>query len=250
MEPSNVILISIFIFIVAILYSSVGHGGASGYLAVLSFFSVLPNEMATTALLLNILVSAIAFLAYKRSGHFSFSFILPFLITSIPAAFIGGMMHITHGTYYLLLAFALLLAALRMVLPLSTKDKVKPETTPKQHVAFVTGSGIGLLSGIVGVGGGIFLSPVLILMKWADPKRTAAVSAFFILINSISGLCGRYFGHTLELGSIWFLLPAAFIGGLIGSYVGANIFSSLMLRRTLGVVLVVAAIKSLLKFLV
>ncbi len=244
---STIVLISVLLFFVSILYSSVGHGGASGYLAILSFFSFSPNEMATTALILNILVSGIAFYFYMKAGYFSFKLTLPFTLTSIPAAFIGGVLHISNEIYYLLLAIALIFAAIRMVMPSNEKDIKSNIKLPKYPITLTSGASIGLLSGIIGVGGGIFLSPIMILMRWAGTKETSATAAFFILVNSIAGLAGRYTHNDIRIEVLLPFIIVALIGGCIGSYMGAHKFSSLALRKILSVVLLIAAIKSITK---
>ena len=244
---TTILFISILLLIVSALYSSVGHGGASGYLAVLSFFTFTPNQLATTALILNIVVSGISFFSYYRAGHFLFKSAYPFIIASVPAAFLGGMMHITNKTYYFLLSCVLIFAAIRMLLPLNEKPG-ENLSLPRTPITIITGGSIGMLSGIVGIGGGIFLSPLMILMKWASTKKTSAVAAFFILVNSTSGLCGRYFGDTIEFQSMLPFIVATFIGGLAGSYSGANFLSSISLRRILAVVLCIASVKLIIKY--
>ncbi|MBI4055379.1 MAG: sulfite exporter TauE/SafE family protein [Elusimicrobia bacterium] len=232
------------IFLVALAYASVGHGGASGYLAVLALFGFSPKEMAPSALALNLLVSATAFLAYWRSGFFDRRLFWPFAVASIPAAFLGGMLPVPLGLYSGLLMAALLFAAFRLALastPLrSEEEMVHP---PRLCLALPVGGGIGLLSGMVGVGGGIFLSPVLLLMRWADARRTAAVSACFIWVNSAAGLYGHLSRSGLDVVSLWPLVVAAFFGGLIGSHLGAQRFGEIALRRVLAAVLVVTAFK-------
>ncbi len=245
MEPY---ILPLLVFLVAILYSSVGHGGASGYLAVLSLIGTTdPGQMATTALILNILVAGIAFLTFNKSGHFSFKLSWPFIIASIPAAFIGGTYSIRGSTYFLLLGIALILAAARMALFL--KPSKEPETTGYAPVAAMLpiGAGIGFLSGVVGIGGGVFLSPIIILMRWAGAKQTAAVSAFFILVNSAAGLIGRSVTGGIEFGPLAPLLAAAIAGGFVGSHLGAGRISWVVLRRTLAVVLIAASVKLLQK---
>lgn len=237
------------IFIVAVLYSSVGHGGASGYLAVLSFFTVAPKEMATTALVLNLVVAGIAFVAYSRAGHFNWRLTWPFLLTSIPTAFIGGMLHITERTYFLLLAAVLVFAAYRMLFSLKQENDAVSFQSPQIPIALTSGLGIGLLSGAVGVGGGIFLSPLMILFKWADPKVTSATSACFILANSLSGLGGRLLTGNFALGDLVSLILAGLLGGWLGSHYGANKLSSAMLRRILALVLVIASFKLFIKYI-
>jgi uncharacterized membrane protein YfcA len=234
--------ISVIIFFVAALYSSVGHGGASGYLAVLSFFSIAPQLISTTALVLNVLVSGIAFFSFARGGHFSIRLTWPFIAASIPAAFLGGILKVADHTYYLLLALALIVAAVRLVrLGVSTEGAMMRELTLR--VALPTGAGIGLLSGMIGIGGGIFLSPLMQFMRWADIKQISATAACFILANSLAGLAGRTTNTSFHIGSLWILLIAAFAGGCFGSYTGARILLSLTLRRILAIVLLLAALK-------
>ncbi len=247
MEFTTLLILSILVMIVAVLYSSVGHGGASGYLAVLSFFTVAPAVMSSTALLLNVLVAGLGTYAFYRARHFSLRLAWPFVIASVPAAFIGGLMSISEKVYFLLLAVILLIAAYRMAIVLNGGSSDSGGAPVRLAVALPSGGGIGLLSGIVGVGGGIFLSPLMILLKWAGTKQTAAVSAAFIVVNSLAGLGGRFVRGGLEFGSLWMLVLAAFAGGLIGSHLGANRFSSMTLRRLLAIVLVIAAVKLLLK---
>ncbi len=240
---AHILLLIPLILIVAFLYSSVGHGGASGYLAVVSLVltTLAPRELSTTALLLNLVVAGVASLAYWRAGHFRPRLLLPFLITSIPAAFLGGRLDIPAATYGLLLAGALIFAAVRLALPAPASSGA-PRTIPL-GLALLIGAGIGLLSGIVGVGGGIFLSPLMVLFLWADPKQTAAVSAPFIWINSLSGLLGRLAAGTLATGPVLLLVAPAFVGGLLGSWLGASRLSGLVIRRLLASVLAIAALK-------
>lgn len=243
---SEILLISALIFVVAALYSSIGHGGASGYLAVMAFFQLAPAEMKTTALILNILVAGIASIEYYRAGHFSFKLTWPFIVASIPAAFLGGMLHISNKVYGILLGIALVVAALRLAmaaLPRQTPDDQRDVPLP---MALPTGAGVGLLSGLVGIGGGIFLSPIIILMKWADTKRTSATAAVFIVVNSLAGLSGHLASGKDMVGVAALpLLATALFGGMIGAHWGANRFSSIALRRILAVVLITASVKML-----
>ncbi len=229
---------------VAFCYSSVGHGGASGYLGVLSFFVFNPRELSTTALLLNILVSATATFSYKKAGHFRLHLLYPFLLTSIPFSFLGGTLKISLKLYSLILAFALIVAAIRLNWKLRSSSE-EPKNPPL-WAALWLGAGIGIVSGMIGIGGGIFLSPVLILANGSTIKEAAAVSAPFILINSCAGILGRFFSETLVLGNLTPLMISAFLGGLLGSYLGANRFSSSILRVVLGIVLILASFKLLL----
>ena len=227
------------IFLVALVYASVGHGGASGYLAVMSLLAYAPARMSSGALMLNLLVAGTAWLAFWRAGHGSLRLLWPFLAGSVPAALLGGWLQVSSKTYGWLLALALLAAAIRLCLPLTQEAGALQR--PGRLVSTAVGAGIGLISGIVGVGGGIFLSPLMILLRWADPKQTAAASAGFIVINSASGLIGRAAAGRLAIGPAAPLLLAAFIGGLIGSQWGAGRCSGARLCRVLAAVLVVAA---------
>ena len=241
---ASTLLITLLFFIVALLYSSVGHGGASGYLAVLSFFVVSTAEMSTTALILNLVVAGTASVAFLRAKHFSMRLTLPFILTSIPTAFLGGWINVSHRVYGILLAMVLLLAASRLMMKLETVERAAEDyPPPRQSIALPVGGLIGLVSGIVGVGGGIFLSPLIMLMGWANAKRTAATSAVFILINSLAGLGGRAVHGSLGGVDLVTFMLAAFVGGILGSRLGALRFSNLLLRRLLAVVLLIAAVK-------
>lgn len=238
MEP---FLIIAAIFVVAILYSSVGHGGASGYLAVMAFLAVAPEVTRPTALVLNLFVASIAAVQFYRAGYFSWSRFWPFAVTSIPFAFIGGIIKLPTSAYKIMLGFVLLFAAFRLAWKFASDDKeVHP---PKFWIALIIGAAIGLLSGLVGVGGGIFLTPVLLLMNWSETKTAAGVSALFILVNSASGLAGNYEQVSVLRTNVWFWIAAAILGGVIGSLLGAKKFDSLTLRRVLAAVLLFASVK-------
>jgi uncharacterized membrane protein YfcA len=228
------------ILVVAILYSSVGHGGASGYLAVMAFLAVTPGITRPTALSLNLFVASIASYRFYREGYFSWKIFLPFAITSIPFAFLGGMAQLPLPVYKIVLGVVLMFAALRLAWKLTAENEI---IAPPVWMALIIGAFIGLLSGLVGVGGGIFLTPMLLLMNWSETKTAAGISAMFILVNSISGLAGNY-AQVIELPQrIWLWIGAATIGGLIGSTLGSKKFNSLVLRRVLAVVLLFAGIK-------
>lgn len=243
LEPltSTAIVLPVCIFAVAVLYASVGHGGASGYLALLSFLSVPHEQMATTALILNLLVSSIALYSFLKAGYLSRDLTLPFIVSSVPCAFVGGVIHISPRIYGLVLGLVLIVAAFRLALALPKTHNISVYRMPKLVASLPIGAGIGFVSGLVGVGGGIFLSPIMLLCRWADAKHTAATSACFIVVNSIAGLGGRGISGGLDVGVLWPLMGAAAVGGLIGSRLGANKFSGLMLRRILAFVLVCAA---------
>jgi hypothetical protein len=234
------VLIILAIFVVAVLYSSVGHGGASGYLAVMALLAVPPDVTRPTALILNVFVASIAAYQFYRSGFFSWRTFLPFAATSIPFAFIGGMIVLPTTAYKLVLGVVLIIAAARLAWKWTSDAEAKP---PNIWLALIIGAVIGLLSGLVGVGGGIFLTPVLLLMNWAETKTAAGVSAMFILVNSISGLLGNYAQVAKLPSNVWFWIGAAVLGGIVGSTLGAKRFDSLLLRRVLAAVLVFAGVK-------
>jgi uncharacterized protein len=237
------ILLIAGVLLVALLYSSVGHGGASGYLALMRTTGMRPEEVSSAALLLNLLVSSVGFVQYARAGHFSWRTVWPFLIGSVPFAFIGGLIKISDRTFDLLLAAVLIWAAIRMAWP-SPRDQPEAEEPAPKIPAIAIGIGIGLLSGIVGVGGGIFLSPLMILFRWASARKTAAASALFILVNSAAGMGGRLAqGKLVITETLPWLLAAALVGGLIGSSIGAHRFSTRTLRLVLAAVLILAPIK-------
>lgn len=240
MIESSAIFIILAIFVVAILYSSVGHGGASGYLAVMAFFSIAPNVTRPTALLLNVFVASIAFFQFYRANHFDWKIFLPFAATSIPFAFIGGMISLPTPIYKTILGAVLIFAAVRLAWDFTSE---KESAAPKIWAALIIGAVIGLLSGLVGVGGGIFLTPILLLFNWAETKKAAGISALFILVNSISGLLGNCRQVTEISSTVWFWLIAAILGGIIGATLGSRYFDSLTLRRVLAIVLLMAGAK-------
>jgi uncharacterized membrane protein YfcA len=235
---------------VAFLYSSVGFGGASGYLAVMSLFSISPQVMASTALMLNIVVSGIAFAAYLRARHFTPKLTWPFLLTSIPAAFLGGAIRIGSTVYLILLYVVLTYIAYRLLTMQKNPNDKGQLKSFSTFLALLSGAVIGLLSGILGIGGGIFLSPLIILAKWGSAKQAAATSAAFIFLNSLSGLAGRWLGENLALGLLGFsLLPLGLIGALGGSLLGARYLSSSTLSKILGTVLMIAVVRFWVQFI-
>jgi len=231
------------IFLVAMLYASVGHGGASGYLAVLALAGYEPAQMATSALLLNLLVAGTAGLAFWRAGYGSWRLLWPFLATSVPCALLGGWLDVSSQVYHRLLAVVLCCAAARLALSILPTAQTSAEGGPRVSAALPTGAGIGLLSGIVGVGGGIFLSPLMILCRWASAKQTAAAAACLIVANSAAGLAGRLAAGRVEASGLWPLVGAAFLGGWLGSRMGVERLSHPALCRILAGVLVVAAMQ-------
>jgi len=237
------IIFYILLFMVAFLYSSVGHGGASGYLALMAFFSFSPEMMRPTALILNLFVSLTAFIQYYRNGHFRWKLFWPFAIASIPAAFVGGLIIMDAAWYKKILGMLLLFPVVRL-----GGIKFNSENTDKEQTLFASlliGAIIGLFSGMIGIGGGIILSPVILLLHWANMKQTAAVSALFIFVNSLAGLAGIFTtGFEYKPEIVW-MIVIAFSGGLAGSYLGAKKLNHLFLKRLLAVVLLMASVKLL-----
>ncbi|MBY0426831.1 MAG: sulfite exporter TauE/SafE family protein [Cytophagales bacterium] len=225
----------------AFLYASVGHGGASGYLAVMAICHFSPAVMKPSALILNVLVSLLAFISYQRKGVFRWELFWPFAIGSIPASFYGATIPITDDIYKKLLGLALLIAVLRMLMP-STSEET-PSKSPHWGIALAIGAGIGLMSGMLGIGGGIVLSPILLLMHWGNMKETAAVSSLFIFVNSISGLLGLYSKPVSLAPELFVWVGIAFFSGLAGAYVGASQWPQSRLKRVLAVVLCIACSK-------
>ena len=246
MEP--VILLAVLIFAAAVLYSSVGHAGASGYLAAMALVGVAPDVMKPTALALNILVASIATARYYRAGYFSWSALWPFAIGSVPLSFVGGAITLPGYLYKPAVGLVLLYAAYRLFRStmggaMEAPDKgISIPTAP----AVVWGGGIGLLSGLTGTGGGIFLSPLLLFTGWAGTRPTSGTSAAFILVNSIAGLAGAYSSIQYLPGALPVWAFAAGVGGLVGSELGSRRLQSKGIRRALAAVLVIAGLKLML----
>jgi uncharacterized membrane protein YfcA len=243
MEPDFSLLFGVLLMLVAFLYASVGHGGASGYLALMALFGFAPEVMRPTALLLNIFVSSIAFLSYFRSGHFSWKLFWPLAIMAVPAAYLGGLITPPTLLYKQLLGAFLIFPAIRFMFPFEPRAGTQHEINI--YWALVMGAGIGLLSGILGIGGGIILSPLLILLGWSDVKQAAAVSALFILVNSMAGLVGQMQQGIQFSPDMLAMVGIALIGGLGGSYFGAFRFNQKTLKLSLSIVLLIAALKLL-----
>jgi uncharacterized protein len=239
----NSIIVLLFLLgIIAFLYSSVGHGGASGYLAVMAIMGVAPALMKPSALVMNLAVSLFSFIGFYRSGYFKFKLFWPFAITSIPMAYLGGTMVLSDAIYKKILAVCILISIVRMLYQFNQKGQ---ENNPINLVfALVLGAFIGLISGMIGIGGGILLSPLMLLMRWGSLKETAAVSALFIFANSLSGLYGQMQKGGLHLtDNMQYALIATIIGGLLGSYFGSQKFNVPTLRYLLSIGLIIASLK-------
>lgn len=245
---TSTVVILFALCVVAGLYSSVGHGGASGYLAILSLTVYASNDPAWLkqhAWSLNLIVAGIAFFAYSRSGFFNWKLTASFVVASIPAAMIGGLLKVDHNIYDILLSLTLVFAAWRLLKIKNENVEVVFVNPPPHYISASVGAVIGFLSGIIGVGGGIFLSPIILLFRWADPKTTAGVAAAFIWVNSASGLVGNSISGQLML-DFGVLIPfagAVIVGGIVGSKFGSDIFSQKSVRRILVGVLILAALK-------
>jgi uncharacterized protein len=229
------------LMVVAFLYSSVGHGGASGYLALMVIFAFPISIIKPTALLLNLFVSGISFFFYYRKNFFKAKLFYPFALTSVPAAFIGGMIPIENRIYKIVLAFVLILAAMRLFGFFNSKEK--ESVGLNIPLAMGIGLAIGFLSGMLGIGGGVILSPIILLLGWATLKETAAVSSLFILVNSISGLLGFFATGKKFPDESFYLIPIAVFGGILGAYYGSSRFSNKTLKYVLATVILLASVK-------
>lgn len=241
----STLLLAILFLVVGALYASVGHAGASGYLAVMALMGFAPESMRPTALAVNVLVSVIAFVQFRAAGHFSWRLTWPFLLAAPVAAFLGAAIPLSERGIKIAIGVALLLASLRMAWSL-VRDRAgsaREPTPPSRTVALVAGGIIGLISGITGTGGGIVLSPLMLLCNWADPKQVAGTSALFILCNSIAGLGGLALEGWTPHPSLLVLAIGGAIGGAIGARVGSRHLGFAWLRGILGVVVFIAAVK-------
>ena len=203
--------------VIAMLYSSVGHGGASGYLGLMALFGIDVVLMKPSALILNLFVSSIAFIAYYRAGHFRWRLLLPFAATSIPMAFLGATLEIPPELYKKILGVCLLIAALRILIRPGKDGAQRKISLP---IALASGALIGFFSGMIGIGGGIILSPLLLLTRWGGMKETAAASAAFIFLNSAAGLTGHVTAGMEVSPRIAIWIVAVMAGGLLGSWTG------------------------------
>jgi uncharacterized membrane protein YfcA len=241
----QVTLLAVLILAAAILYSSVGHAGASGYLAAMALVGVAPDVMKPTALALNILVATIATARYSRAGYFSWAGLWPFAIGSIPLAFVGGVITLPGYLYKPAVGLVLFYAAYRLFRSTvgGTQEAPDKGISVPTLPAVAWGGGIGLLSGLTGTGGGIFLSPLLLFTGWAGTRPTSGTSAAFILVNSVAGLAGSYSSvqNLPDALPVWAV--AAGVGGLIGSELGSRKLQSNGIRRALAAVLVIAGLK-------
>jgi len=241
-NPENLwFLLYIIMPLTAFLYASVGHGGASSYLMFLSLFNFLPEQIRPTALLLNIFVSFIAFWAYRKTTYFHRNIFFTLVLFSVPAAYLGGTILIDTIWYKRMLGVLLFFPILRFanVLPINTKELIER----KWWLIGVIGLTIGFFSGLIGIGGGIILSPILLILGWTNMKETALISSLFIFLNSIAGFIGTN-ALNLEIDHrLWFIMPITLIGGILGANLGAKKFNHQSIQLILTLVLFIAAIK-------
>ncbi|HKY64616.1 MAG TPA: sulfite exporter TauE/SafE family protein [bacterium] len=246
------ILLAPLIFLIALIYSTVGFGGGSGYLALLLAAGLSHEAARESALLCNLVVTSVGFYGFARAGHFAPRTVLPFLAASLPYAYLGSRLGLPQGWVVPLVAVCLLAAGWRLAFsPSSDRDVKPPAWKTAWRIGLPAGAVIGLLSGAVGVGGGIFLAPLLFKLRWADSRQIAASSSLFILWNSLSGLLGQTLsrGWTLEAPELLPGLLAALLGGIVGSRLGAMRLTPAVLQRLTAVVVLVAAVQMLGKVL-
>ncbi len=238
------LLLAALIAVAALLYSSVGHGGASGYLAAMALFGVAPAVMKPMALALNVLVSLIATVRFYRVGAFSWPLFLPLIIASVPMAYLGGVLTLPAQYYRPVVGVVLLYAAWRFFVTARNADYAL--VAPSRSVLLLTGAALGLLSGLTGVGGGIFLSPLLLYLRWAPLKTISGISAAFILANSLAGLAGVLSKGASLPPALPLWAVAAVLGGLVGAEYGSRRLGNSMIQKLLALVLVIAGLKMVL----
>lgn len=228
--------------LVAFLYSSVGHAGASGYIAVMGLAALSPVLVKPTALVLNVLVASIGSWHFLRAGHFRWRLFWPFALLSIPLAFLGGALDLPTDWFKRLVGAVLLASAVNF---LWHPAEASPRGEPPLPAALATGGALGLLAGLTGTGGGIFLTPLMLLMRWARTREVAATSVVFILLNSLAGLAGNASAARAIPWLAWPLAAAALLGGTLGSRLGSRVLPPTAIKRLLAVVLAIAGVHML-----
>ncbi len=247
MDPTILLLLASAMLVAAFVYASVGHGGASAYIAAMALAGIAPQEMRPIALSLNILVSSLAAYKFWRAGYFRWRLFWPFAAVSIPFAYLGGAITLPGNLYKFVVGVVLVYAAWQLWRSGRAGEEMKAVREPAIALAMAIGAAMGLLSGLTGVGGGIFLSPLLLMLGWAGTKQTSAVAAPFILVNSMAGLAAGFVAGTAALPqSTWALAAAVLVGGWLGAEYGSRRFTNPVVRRVLAVVLAVAGSKMVL----
>lgn len=245
MDMTTVAAIALLMAVAAALYSSIGHGGASAYLAIMALFSVAPETMRPTALALNLVVSALAAWSFARHGQTNFRLLAAFAVTAVPAAFVGGLVQLPPDYYRPLVGIVLIAAAVRLFWQPESLAARTPKPPPLA-ISLPAGAGLGLLAGLTGTGGGIFLSPLIILFGWEEPRRTSGVAAAFIFLNSAAGLAGNAAGVEALPAELPIFVAAVAAGALLGIWGGVSRLPRERLLQALGLVLVIAGLKLLL----
>jgi len=247
LDDAILLLLAAGMLLAAFVYASVGHGGASAYLAAMALAGVAPAEMRPIALTLNILASSLATWKFWRAGHFRWRLFWPFAAVSIPFAYLGGAITLPGQIYRIVVGLVLVYAGWQLWRSFRAGAEMRAVRPPAVPLAMAIGAAMGLLSGLTGVGGGIFLSPLLLMLGWAGTKQTSAVAAPFILVNSIAGLAAGFVAGTASLpSSTWILAAAVLAGGWLGAEYGSRRFTNPVVRRVLAVVLGVAGAKMVL----
>lgn len=245
MSTETIIIASILFLIIAIIYSSVRQAGSSGYLAIMALLSLAPETIKPTSLILNIVVASIASFQYIKSNYFNRKIFLPLIITSIPAAFLGGYLTISPKYFKLIAGLFLICASALLIIKQYSKQHEIDLNKMPTIMGLIIGSIIGLISGLIGVGGGIFLSPIIIMANWTNVKNASGITALFILVNSVAGLAGHLTAINKVDNNITFWIVAVIIGGLSGSYLGTTKLPNKILIVCLFVVLLTAGLKFL-----
>ena len=247
MDEPILLLLAAGMLLAAFVYASVGHGGASAYLAAMALAGVAPAEMRPIALTLNVLVSSMATWKFWRAGHFRWRLLWPFAAVSIPFAYLGGAITLPGQIYKVVVGLVLVYAGWQLWRSFRAGAEMREVRAPAVPLAMAIGAAMGLLSGLTGVGGGIFLSPLLLMLGWAGTKETSAVAAPFILVNSLAGLAAGFVAGTAVLPqSTWVLAGAVLVGGWLGAEYGSRRFTNPVVRRFLAIVLGVAGAKMVL----
>jgi hypothetical protein len=247
LDDAILLLLAAGMLLASFVYASVGHGGASAYLAAMALAGLAPAEMRPIALTLNVIVSSLATWKFWRAGHFRWRLFWPFAAVSIPFAYLGGAITLPGQAYKMVVGLVLVYAGWQLWRSFRAGEEMREVRAPAIPLAMAIGAGMGLLSGLTGVGGGIFLSPLLLMLGWAGTKQTSAVAAPFILVNSIAGLMAGFVAGTAALPpSTWALAAAVLAGGWLGAEYGSRRFTNPVVRRFLAVVLGVAGAKMVL----
>ncbi|OQW61166.1 MAG: hypothetical protein A4S17_02105 [Proteobacteria bacterium HN_bin10] len=240
LDPAIIAMLALAVFAAAAIYSSVGHGGASAYIALMALAGLAPEEIRPAALILNVVVAGLGAFRFVSAGRFDASVFWPFAITAIPAAYVTGGMDVPAAIYRPLLAAALAAAALRyLVWP--QIDAAKPARAPSLAIALPSGAALGALAGLTGIGGGVYLSPLLVFAGWADAQKATGIAACFIVVNSLAGLTGRLSSLSAVPDFLPWLALAAVGGAVIGTTLSLKRLSKKGVLRVMGAVLGLAA---------